>query len=289
MCLEVCPGRIEVGDAQREVLTLGRNEVGNFKEMNLLIAGLQPRAVEGEVRPVIALRHPQHVDIEPRGDGSIGHVERNMVDSGVEHGQTLRQPSGSVDPVMEGMEGRDGGKDGGKGWSDGGIERNREGVETREARVIVYDREMATSPATSVDGYLAELPPERAAVVAEVRQLVLNALPDGVEESMHFGLIAYEIPLERYPETYNGQPLMFAALAAQKHHYSLYLHGMYASGSVEQELRTAYAEADTKLDMGKSCLRFKRLDQLVPVAIATAIGAVSVDDYIELYEARRQR
>jgi len=268
MCLEVCPGGFEVGDAQREVLTLGRNEVGNFKEMNLLIAGLQPRAVEREVRPVIALRHPQHLDIEPRGDGSIGHVERNMVDPGVEHGQTLRQPSSSVDPVRE---------------------RDREGVEKRAARAVVYAREMATSPATSVDGYLAELPPERAVVVAEVRQLVLDALPDGVEESMNFGLIAYEIPLERYPETYNGQPLMFAALAAQKHHYSLYLHGMYASGSIEQELRTAYAEADIKLDMGKSCLRFKRLDQLMPDAIAAAIGAVSVDDYIELYEARRQR
>ena len=182
----------------------------------------------------------------------------------------------------------------GEGWREtdggsGGIERDRERVEMSEARAVVYDREMATSAATSVDGYLAELPPERAAVVAEVRQLVLDALPDGVEESMNFGLIAYEIPLERYPETYNGQPLMFAALAAQKHHYSLYLHGMYASGSVEQELRTAYAEADMKLDMGKSCLRFKRLDQLVPDAIAAAIGAVSVDDYIELYEARRQR
>ena len=120
-----------------------------------------------------------------------------------------------------------------------------------------------------------------------MRQLLLDALPDGVEESTNFGLIAYEIPLERYPDTYNGQPLMFAALAAQKHHYSLYLRNMYAPGSVEQELRTAYAEADTKLDMGNSCLRFKRLDQLVPDAIAAAIGAVSVEDYIELYEARR--
>ncbi len=146
---------------------------------------------------------------------------------------------------------------------------------------------MAASTAANVEEYLAELPPERAAVVEAVRDLVLDALPDGVEESMNYGMIAYEIPLERYPETYNKQPLMFAGLAAQKHHYALYLHGVYASDTAEQRLRGAYAEAGAKLDMGKSCVRFKRLDQLVPGAIAEAVSAVSVDDYIALYEASR--
>ena len=145
---------------------------------------------------------------------------------------------------------------------------------------------MASSAATTVEEYLAELPPERAAVMQSVRELVLAALPDGYAESMS-GMIVYEIPLERYPMTYNKQPLMFAALAAQKNNYALYLHGVYASGTVELRLRDAYAAAEMKLDMGKSCLRFKRLEQLVPDAITAVISSVSVTDFIELYEASR--
>jgi len=155
--------------------------------------------------------------------------------------------------------------------------------------LFVYDRAMASSAAPTVEAYLAELPPERAAVVQAVRDIVLGALPEGVEESMNYGMITYEIPLERYPVTYNKQPLMYAGLAAQKNNYSLYLHGVYASDGVERRFRDAYATAGIKLDMGKSCVRFKRLDQLVPEAIADALSAVSVDDYIELYEASRTR
>ena len=148
---------------------------------------------------------------------------------------------------------------------------------------------MVQSAAANVEEYLADLPPERAEVVEQVRQLVLDHLPDGVEETMNWGMICYEIPLERYPETYNGKPLMYAGLAAQKHHYALYLHSVYSSEEVEQALRDAYAEAGVKLDVGKSCVRFKRLDQLVPDALADAIGAVTVDEYIERYEAARRR
>ncbi len=148
---------------------------------------------------------------------------------------------------------------------------------------------MVTSRAASVEEYLAELPPERAEVVDEVRRVVLDHLPDGVVEGMNFGMIAYEIPLERYPDTYNGQPLMYAALAAQKHHFALYLHSVYASDDIEANLRAAYAEAGVPLDMGKSCVRFRRLDQFVPEAIGAAIAACSVEDYIDLYERSRRR
>jgi hypothetical protein len=154
------------------------------------------------------------------------------------------------------------------------------------ARLGVYDSDMASSAATTVEKYLSELPPERAEVIQSVRELVLAALPNGIVESMN-GMIVYEIPLERYPITYNKQPLLFAGLAAQKNSYSLYLHGVYASGTVDQRLRDAYAAAEMKLDMGKSCIRFKRLDQLVPDAITEAISSVIVDDYIKLYEASR--
>jgi hypothetical protein len=148
---------------------------------------------------------------------------------------------------------------------------------------------VATSAASSVEEYLAELPPERAEVVDEVRRVVLEHLPEGVAEGMNFGMIAYEIPLERYPDTYNGQPLMYAALAAQKHHYALYLHSVYASDDIETKLRAAYSEAGIPLDMGKSCVRFKRLDQFLPEAIGEAVGACTVEEYIDLYERSRRR
>ncbi len=143
------------------------------------------------------------------------------------------------------------------------------------------------SGAATVDEYLAELSDERREVVEAVRQLLLDTLPVGIEESMNFGMIAYEIPLERYPDTYNKQPLIYAALAANKNNFSLHLHGCYASEEVAQRLRDAYDEAGMKLDMGKSCIRFKRLDQLSCDAVGAAITSVSVDDYIELYEASR--
>lgn len=147
---------------------------------------------------------------------------------------------------------------------------------------------MVQSKAESVEEYVAELPPERAAVIEEVRELVLANLPDGVEETMNFGMISYEVPLERYPDTYNGQPLMYAALAAQKHHYALYLHSVYADEEVEGALREAYREAGMKLDAGRSCVRFRRLDQLLPAAVADAIAAISVDDFIARYESSRR-
>lgn len=145
------------------------------------------------------------------------------------------------------------------------------------------------SSAATVEEYLAELPPERAAVVDSVRRVVLEHLPAGIEEAMNFGMIAYEIPLDRYPDTYNGQPLMYAALAAQKHHYALHLHSVYTSGPVEERLRRAYDEAGVELDLGKSCLRFRRFDQFLPDAVGEAIGAMTVDEYLDHYEASRSR
>ena len=127
---------------------------------------------------------------------------------------------------------------------------------------------MVQSKAGSVEEYIAELPPERAAVIEEVRELVLDNLPEGVEETMNFGMISYEIPLERYPETYNGQPLMYVALAAQKHHYALYLHSVYADQDVADALGEAYREADVELDEPTA---FSRRDAaIVPLIVGGA-------------------
>lgn len=148
---------------------------------------------------------------------------------------------------------------------------------------------MVSSKADSVDGYLAELPPERRTVVAAVRALVNRHLPPGYVEAMRWGMIAWEIPLARYPDTYNRQPLGYVGLAAQKNGYSLYLMGVYADPDGDAALRAAYAQAGKKLDLGKSCLRFKRLDDLLSDAIARLIASVPVDACIARYEASRQR
>ena len=148
---------------------------------------------------------------------------------------------------------------------------------------------MSRSDAVSVSDYLAALPPERRAVVARMRDLVNAHLPPGYAETMAFGMIGWGIPLARYPDTYNKQPLGYVALAAQKNGYSLYLMGVYGIGEQERRLRAAAAAAGKKLDMGKSCLRFKKPEDLPLEAIGELIAELGVDDYIAIYEASRKR
>jgi Domain of unknown function (DU1801) len=148
---------------------------------------------------------------------------------------------------------------------------------------------MVSSAASSVEEYLAELPPERAEVVRAVRDVVLERLPAGYAETMNWGMISYEIPLSRYPETYNGQPLGVVALAAQKRHYAVYLNAVYTSPGLEQRLRDGYAAAGTKLDLGKSCLRFRSLDGIELDVVGDIIAAVTPEEYIAAYEASRAR
>ena len=135
-----------------------------------------------------------------------------------------------------------------------------------------------------MEEYLAELPAERSDVVRVVRDTVLDRLPAGFVETMNWGMICYELPLSRYPDTYNGQPLGIAALAAQARYYSLYLYGVYMSPEMTQQLRDAYTAAGIKLDMGKSCVRFRNLDGIELGAVGDVIAAVTPDDLIEMYE-----
>jgi len=120
-----------------------------------------------------------------------------------------------------------------------------------------------------------------------LRALIVDNLPAGYEEGMHFGMIGYVVPLNRYPKTYNGQPLSYVALASQKNHMSLYLMGIYGDATLERQFRAAFAERGKKLDMGKSCVRFKRLEDLPLDVIARVVGSMSVDEYIALYERSR--
>jgi hypothetical protein len=95
------------------------------------------------------------------------------------------------------------------------------------------------------------------------------------------------VPLSRYPDTYNKQPLVYAALAAQKNHAALYLNCVYASAERTERLKAAWAAEGKKLDIGKSCLRFKRWQDVVEDALGEAIAAVQVATFIAEYEASR--
>ncbi len=148
---------------------------------------------------------------------------------------------------------------------------------------------MAQSTAKTVYEYLDELSPDRREAIATVREVILLHLPPGYEETMQYGMIGYVIPLERYPVTYNGQPLAYAALASQKNYMSVYLMNIYSDKEAEQWFVDQYKASGKKLNMGKSCLRFKKLEDLPIDLIGKAIERTKVDDFIELYEASRRK
>ncbi len=148
---------------------------------------------------------------------------------------------------------------------------------------------MVKSDAGTVEEYLAELVPERREAVAAVREVVLDNLPEGYEECMQFGMIGYVVPLSRRPDTYNKQPLALAALASQKQYMALYLNSVYADPAAHERFVAAYRASGKRLDMGKSCVRFKRLADLPLDLIARTIAGTSVDDFLSFYEASRSK
>lgn len=101
---------------------------------------------------------------------------------------------------------------------------------------------------------------------------------------MNWGMISYQVPLSRYPDTYNKQPLLYAALAAQKNHFAVYLTTVYSDPEKEQYLKKEYEKRGLKPDMGKSCLRFKSLDQIAFDVVGKIISETSVDEFIRIVE-----
>ena len=136
------------------------------------------------------------------------------------------------------------------------------------------------SDASTVGEYLSELPDDRRAAIEEVRKTILANLPDGYEEVMNWGMITYQVPLETYPDTYNGQPLMYAALASQKNHMAVYLTGIYMSDESRESFEAAYKATGKRFDVGKSCVRFKKLDDLPLPLIGETIASFAVDEFI---------
>jgi hypothetical protein len=148
---------------------------------------------------------------------------------------------------------------------------------------------MPKTSAATVEAYLNQLPEDRRAALSAERAVILKNLPKGYEEAMNWGAISYQIPLARYPNTYNGQPLCYAGLASQKHHMAVYLMCAYGGNAIAAWLREEFRKAGKKLDMGKACIRFKKLDDLPLNVIGKAVKKVPLKDYIAHYEAARKR
>lgn len=145
------------------------------------------------------------------------------------------------------------------------------------------------SDATTVEEYLAGLPADRREAISRVRSVILGRLPGGYAEEMRWGMISYEVPLSVQPDTYNGKPLMYAALASQKRHMALYLSGVYADPDARTDFERAYRASGKRVDMGKSCVRFRRLDDLPLDVIGDAIARYPIEDFVDLYHRGRRR
>ena len=148
------------------------------------------------------------------------------------------------------------------------------------------------SKAKTVKEYLAEMPPDRHDAINAVRKVILQNLPDGFEETMQYGMISYVVPFKLFPAGYHcdpTQPLCYAGLASQKNYMAVYLMTAYMHKETENWFVKAYKASGKKLDMGKCCVRFKRLDDLPLDVIGRAIARVPVENYIKAYEEMRRK
>jgi hypothetical protein len=144
------------------------------------------------------------------------------------------------------------------------------------------------SKATTVRQYLAELPADRRAAIAAVRAVILENLDPLYEEGMQYGMIGFSVPHHIYPPGYHcdpKQPLPFAGLASQKNYMAVYLSCVYGNAEQGKCFQAAWAKTGKKLDMGKSCIRFKKLNDLALDVIGEAIRRVPARKFIAHYES----
>lgn len=150
---------------------------------------------------------------------------------------------------------------------------------------------MMPSKASTVRQYLNELPHERRRVIEEVRKVLLKNLDPLFEEGIQYGMIGYYVPHRVYPAGYHcdpKQPLPFICLASQKNYMSVYLGCVYGSPERERWFRNAWARAGKKLDMGKACLRFRKLEDLALDILGEAVRRVPARKFIDFYETAVQ-
>ena len=144
------------------------------------------------------------------------------------------------------------------------------------------------SKAATVDEYLASLPADRRAALQAVRKVIHANLGKGFKEGMQYGMIGYCVPHSLYPAGYHcdpKQPLPFASLASQKNHMSFSLMSVYLDPEEERWFKAAWQKSGKKLDMGKACVRFKRLEDVPLEVVGQAFARTSAAQYIQRYEA----
>ena len=148
------------------------------------------------------------------------------------------------------------------------------------------------SKATNVDEYVASLPEDRREAISDLRKVILKNLPQGYEEGMQWGMPSYFVPLTAYPAGYNcqpDQPLPFVGLASQKNHMAFYGFCMYTDDALRNRFVEDWKKTGKKLDMGKSCLRFKKLEDVPLKVIGDAVKRVPMKKYIKQYEEQLQQ
>ena len=145
------------------------------------------------------------------------------------------------------------------------------------------------SKATTPEAYLAELTEERQPIISKLRQVILDNLPEGFHEQMNYGMLGYVVPHSIYPEGYHcdtNLPLPFMSLASQKAHIGFYHMGIYANPELLEWFMSEYEKTDikVKLNMGKSCVRFKKEAHIPYDLIGRLVAKVTPEQWIETYE-----
>ncbi len=146
------------------------------------------------------------------------------------------------------------------------------------------------SKAKTVQAYLQELPEDRKKAISKVRKIIRMRLPKGYAEVMQYGMITYVVPLRLYPQGYlndKNRPLPYVGLASQKNYMAVYLMCIY--GPEGKWFEIEYKKTGKKLDMGKCCIRFKKIEDLPLELIGDAVARVPVETFIERYEAGRAK
>jgi len=145
-----------------------------------------------------------------------------------------------------------------------------------------------TIPANTVKEYLEKVPEERQEFFNKLRETIVANLPEGFEETLQYGMIGYVVPLSRYPDGYHckpAEPLPFTHIASQKNFIALYHSGIYGNPEIHDWWVAEYPKhCKRKLDMGKSCVRFKKPEEIPYELIAALMQKITVQDWIDLYE-----
>ncbi|MGD0483614.1 MAG: DUF1801 domain-containing protein [Gemmatimonadales bacterium] len=148
---------------------------------------------------------------------------------------------------------------------------------------------MPPRTSAAVAAFLAQLHADRRREMEAVRTVVRRNLPAGYEEAMSGKLLVWQVPLEAYPDTYNGHPLWYTALASQKNYLSLYLMNAYGDPALARRLREGFKAAGKKLDMGKACVRFKAAEDLALDVIGQVVAATPMERYIAAAKSVRRK